>query len=219
MPVKQLPISQQNMTAETVQRVTKKALPTSRRSFMGVLGAATGGFLLSASETHAFIFGGRVPDIELTGLPSHWVRKQGPVLNSYARYLGGLRLKNMSVQQLIKAHARNKGSVWNDIPPRSIWRNMKGTLQVADSVSNRLGLSVNNVASAYRSPAYNSRCPGASPQSYHMRNNALDLQFRTSPRNVHAAAVQLRNEGLFKGGIGSYRTFTHIDTRGANDSW
>jgi len=197
----------------------RQTLATSRRSFLGVLGTATGGFLLSAGETQAFIFGGRVPELDLSAMPSHWVRKQGSLINSYASYLNGLRLKNMTVQQVIQAHARNKGSVWNDIPPRDKWKYMKGTLKVADAVSNRLGQSVKNIASAYRSPAYNSRCPGASPQSYHMQNNALDLQYRTSPRNVYAAAASLRQQGLYKGGIGSYRTFTHIDTRGVNTQW
>jgi len=197
----------------------QRTLATSRRSFLGVLGAASGGFLLSAGETQAFIFGGRVPELDFSAMPSHWVRQQGTLLNSYASYLNGLRLKNMTVQQVIKAHARNKGSTWNVIPPRSMWRNMKNTLKVADAVSHRVGHTVNNIASAYRSPAYNRRCPGASPQSYHMRNNALDLQYRTSPRNVYAAAISLRQQGLYKGGVGSYRTFTHIDTRGVNTEW
>ena len=96
---------------------------------------------------------------------------------------------------------------------------MAGTLQAADHIAATLGKPIKDVTSAYRSPAYNRRCPGAKSQSWHMQNFALDLQFGVSPRTVASVARQLRSRGLFKGGIGRYSSFTHIDTRGTNVDW
>ena len=65
-------------------------------------------------------------------------------------------------------------------------------LRVADEVASRLGSSVRVVTSAYRSPAYNARCRGAMPNSYHKQNFALDLQFHASPYYVARAARSVR---------------------------
>ncbi|WP_075087948.1 D-Ala-D-Ala carboxypeptidase family metallohydrolase [Verrucomicrobium spinosum] len=75
------------------------------------------------------------------------------------------------------------------------------------------------IASAYRSPAYNATCPGAAPQSFHLHNLALDLVYDCPPAKVAEAAHALRNRGFFRGGIGKYPSFTHIDTRGKNADW
>ena len=158
--------------------------------------------------------------MDLGFLPASWVRKEGErKIQSYAHYLKSLRLKFVSPEQVIKAHARRKGSTWNSLPPMSMWRAMGGSLKAADRLGATLGMPVKNVASAYRSPAYNRRCPGAKRNSWHLRNYALDLQFNTSPYKVARAARYLREKGHFKGGVGRYSTFTHIDTRGYNADW
>ena len=92
-------------------------------------------------------------------------------------------------------------------------------LLVADEVASRLGTSVRVVTSAYRSPAYNARCSGAMPNSYHKQNYALDLKFHASPSVVARIARNVREEGKFRGGVGRYSGFTHIDTRGYNADW
>ncbi|NNC88840.1 MAG: DUF882 domain-containing protein [Akkermansiaceae bacterium] len=140
-------------------------------------------------------------------------------MHAYARYLSSLRFRHLGVEDIIAAHARRKGSVWNTIPPRQYWRNMKRTLLVADEVAARLGSSVQVVTSAYRSPAYNARCRGAMPNSFHKQNYALDLQFHASPYTVARVARSVREEGKFRGGVGRYSGFTHIDTRGYNADW
>jgi uncharacterized protein YcbK (DUF882 family) len=88
-----------------------------------------------------------------------------------------------------------------------------------DKVSARLGEPVHEVISVYRCPAYNATCPGAKSHSYHMRNNAVDMRFNASPRKVAATARDMRKAGLFKGGVGQYPGFTHVDTRGSNADW
>ena len=100
-----------------------------------------------------------------------------------------------------------------------MWRNIVPTLRVADRMAAELRCPIVEIVSAYRSPGYNSRCPGARRESMHTRNLALDLKFATSPRNVAHAAERLRSKGYFRGGIGRYGSFTHIDTRGENVDW
>ena len=117
------------------------------------------------------------------------------------------------------SHAKRKGSVWNTLPPRSKWLHVSQTLRVADEIARRLGSSIRDVTSAYRSPAYNARCPGAKANSFHKENYALDLKFFASPYTVARTARHIREEGRFRGGVGSYSAFTHVDTRGYNADW
>ena len=140
-------------------------------------------------------------------------------LNEYAAYLAKQRLRNISVRQIIEAHMKSRGSVRNTPPPRSMWKNIVPTLRVADRISAELRSPIVEIVSAYRSPGYNARCPGAKRESMHTQNLALDLKFATSSRNVAAMAERLRDKRYFKGGIGRYGSFTHIDTRGENVDW
>ena len=120
---------------------------------------------------------------------------------------------------MISTHPKSHGSNHNTLPPRFLWRNIRSTLKVVDSLAERLDLQVEEVVSAYRTRAYNARCPGARSSSYHLCNNAMDVVFKCPPGKVAAMARAMRATGLFKGGVGRYRGFTHIDTRGANADW
>lgn len=193
-------------------------LPT-RRSFMAATAAAATGLAASTQVSHGFLFR-QSPPLDLSSVSSRWVSLQGEKnVQSYAKYLEGLRLKYVTPIQVIKAHAKTKGSLWNSLPPRSMWRSMAGTLKAADRIAATLGKPVKEVTSAYRSPAYNRRCPGAKSRSWHMQNFALDLQFSASTSSVARAARHVRSKGFFKGGIGRYSSFVHIDTRGQNVDW
>ena len=190
-----------------------------RRSFLAKSALAVTGLVASTSVSSGFLFRTSRP-LDLGFLPSAWVKKEGErQVQAYGEYLASLRLKFVTPQQVLKAHARQKGSVWNSLPERHSWRSMGASLKVADRVGATLGMPVKEVTSAYRSPSYNRRCPGAKPNSWHMRNYALDLQYGTSPRNVAAVARKLRDQGYFKGGVGRYSSFTHIDSRGSNVDW
>jgi hypothetical protein len=137
----------------------------------------------------------------------------------YQRFLVGLDLKHVAPIEILGAHFKARGNVYNDLPPREIWTSIAPTLRVADELCERLGVRLIEIASAYRSPAYNASCPGAAPHSYHMRNMALDLVFNCAPERIVKAAEALRTGGFFAGGIGRYPTFTHIDTRGKAADW
>ncbi len=202
----------------TPEADTKIILPT-RRNFFAATTAAVAGVVASTQVSHGYLFRHSSP-MSLATLPKAWVKIEGEKrIQSYGSFLEGLRLKYVTPLQVIKAHARTKGSLWNSLPPKSMWRSMAGTLKAADRVAATLGKPIKNVTSAYRSPAYNSRCPGAKARSWHLQNFALDLQFKASTRAVASAARQVRSEGFFKGGIGRYSSFVHIDTRGHNVDW
>ena len=152
-------------------------------------------------------------------IPSEWIPQLGSLLPNYADYIERARLRNLSVRQMIAPHTKSHGSIHNTLPPRFLWRNIRSTLKVVDSLAERLDLHVEEVVSAYRTRAYNARCPGARSSSYHLCNNAMDVVFKCPPGKVAAMARAMRATGLFKGGVGRYRGFTHIDTRGANADW
>ena len=203
-----------------------------RRRVLGNLGLSGLGLLATTVSASAFTAGPKVTvptsrreaapqssRIDLTGLPPEWVRLQGPALPEYTRYLWNLKLKSISPAQVISAHAKSKGSLWNNLPPKSWWTRMGYTLRVADRIALEMNVREVEVVSAYRSPAYNAHCEGAKSGSWHQANVALDMKFPAKASQVTATARNLRDRGLFKGGVGGYWNFTHIDTRGENINW
>jgi hypothetical protein len=157
--------------------------------------------------------------LDLRELPAEWVARQGSNLKDYSAFLGSLRLQRLTPKQVIEAHAKKHGSVWNTLPPRAMWRQMAPTLRVIDRVAMELGQPVGEIVSAYRSPSYNATCPGAKSGSYHQVNVAIDVKFASRPSMVAQTARSLRSRNLFRGGVGRYSGFTHIDTRGQNVDW
>ncbi len=205
-----------------------------RRRMIGGLGLTGLGLLASSAVGNAFTLGAapkvtvptqsrgesaQDPRIDLTGLPPEWARQHGPAIKDYARYLSNLKLKSINVAQVIGAHAKNRGPVWNTLPPKSWWTRMGYTLRVADRVALEMGVKEVEIISAYRNPAYNAHCQGARARSWHQANVAVDVKFPVRASKVTATARNLRDRGLFKGGIGGYWNFTHIDTRGENINW
>jgi hypothetical protein len=212
--------------------------PIDRRSVIGSLGLAGLGLLASSTAASAVSFQKKNPNapkvsvptqqaagaaprerIDLTGLNADWTRSQGALLPDYTRYIWSLKLKTISPKQVIEAHAKAKGSVWNSLPPKQWWTRMGYTLRVADRIALEMGVEEVQVISAYRAPAYNARCAGAKAGSWHQANVALDVKFPKRASQVTATARNLRDRGLFKGGVGGYGGFTHIDTRGENVNW
>ena len=136
----------------------------------------------------------------------------------YASYLSQIQLRHIRPEEVITPHFQSVGEITNTLPPPDLWAAMPATLLVADEIRERLGRPLQRITSAYRNPVYNRACGGAS-QSWHTRNCALDLIFEGGPQAAGAIAKSLREEGFFHGGIGFYRTFIHIDTRGENATW
>ena len=201
----------------------------SRRGALGTLGL--GALALFGSNTSASAFFSRKSStprvivnsasaaLDLRELPAEWIARQGSNLKDYAAFLASLRLQRLTPKQVIEAHAKKHGATWNTLPPRAMWRQMAPTLRVVDRVAMELGQPVGEIVSAYRSPSYNATCPGAKSGSYHQVNVALDVKFASSPSTVAQTARSLRSRNLFRGGVGRYSGFTHIDTRGQNVDW
>ena len=139
--------------------------------------------------------------------------------NDYTDFLANLNLRHLSPDEIIHPHRGVARGVANVLPPRRMWKQLIPTLRLADELRERLGVPLSRITSAYRSPKYNARIPGAVRNSYHTRNVALDLVYYCSPRKAYQMALKLRREGFFRGGIGLYPGFIHLDTRGYPATW
>jgi len=106
---------------------------------------------------------------------------------------------------------------FNTLPPEDLWENIRTILLVASIARETHGPLL--IASAYRSPAYN-RAVGGVENSQHVQFRALDLvPLETSPHLLARRLHEMRRNRVFRGGIGTYRTFIHIDSRGKNNTW
>lgn len=187
-----------------------------RRRFLGWLGTFVGGCLLSTNELHAGIFYSTKP---VEGVPQDWVNRKGLDVLRYANYIKKLKLKNVTPKMVLQPHFKSRGRTSNSLPPKSKWKEIAGTLKVIDELSSRMRAPVDELLSIYRSPTYNRAVRGRS-RSQHLENRAVDVKFRgVSAWTVASKARQMRKEGKFKGGVGRYSSFTHIDTRGHNVDW
>ncbi|PAW70689.1 MAG: hypothetical protein B9S38_07365 [Verrucomicrobiia bacterium Tous-C4TDCM] len=203
----------------------------SRRGALGTLGAGALALIGSSLPASAFLSkkpgtprvivngGGGAVVGDLSDLPAEWVARQGSNLKAYAGYLGSLKLQHLTVHQVIETHAKQRGTVWNTLPPRALWRQMVPTLRVIDRLCQEMEQPVAEIVSAYRCPAYNARCAGARSGSWHQANVAVDVKFAAAASTVAQTARTLRSRGLFRGGVGRYSGFTHVDTRGQNVDW
>ncbi|KLK93825.1 hypothetical protein AA309_07170 [Microvirga vignae] len=138
----------------------------------------------------------------------------------FVKFLSGLNLQHFQPQEFLVLGAQNlsgpaKGK--NTLPPEDLWNNIVPTAKVLDVLRRRLGDKV-RLSSVYRSPAYNALIPGAAGGSTHMQFRAADFSCADGLGSVWWAKQlsDLRDAGLFMGGIGVYPTFVHIDTRGQN---
>jgi hypothetical protein len=191
---------------------------SSRRKFLGTTGLAATGVIIGAPRSQGAFFG-LIGDKPVPGIPHSWIQAKGTDVTRYARYIQSLNLRNITPRMVLAPHFKSRGSVPNSLPPKSYWKSLGPTLKAIDQVVTRIGCPLKEIASAYRSPSYN-RAVGGRTKSYHMQNMACDIKIHgVSTYQVAAAAKEIRNKGHFKGGIGRYSAFVHLDTRGINVDW
>lgn len=135
---------------------------------------------------------------------------------AFQRLLDKWGVKNFSAKEFFYRGGSDQRLQLNTDPPASLWPNMEQTAKTLQEVRTRLGKPI-RITSAYRSPAYNKRIGGVS-NSTHVQFNALDL-VSDKPTALYLLLLDFRREGLFKGGLGLYRSFVHLDTRGHNATW
>lgn len=194
-----------------------------RRRILSGLGMMGLGCLFASASTNAsaeeVVIRTGAKDNARMDLPDEWVRRN-PYAGAYHRYIASLKLKSVDTVQFIASHAKIRRGVWNALPPRDEWKRMGYVLKVVDRIAREMNVKEVEVISAYRSSTYNSRCYGAKKGSWHKENVAVDVSFaNTWPSRVTRTARELRKLGLFNGGVGGYRSFTHIDARGYNADW
>lgn len=86
---------------------------------------------------------------------------------------------------------------------------------ILQKIRTHFGKSV-TITSAYRTPGKN-KAVGGTTYSQHLYGRAADIKVNgVSPKKVAAYAETLLKN---KGGIGTYSTFTHIDTRTTKSRW
>lgn len=139
-----------------------------------------------------------------------------PVFNAYFK---SLKLKNFQSEEFTEYFKVRRRGVTNSAPPRELWKNIAPTIRIVDKLRDFYERPI-VILSSYRSPAYNAAIDGAARKSYHMQFCALDIAVAgKTPLQVFSRLEEWRIQGLFKGGLGLYSTFVHIDTRGSNATW
>jgi hypothetical protein len=138
--------------------------------------------------------------------------------DEFQRFLYDHGIRYFSAREVFFRGASDERLNLNTDPPRDLWPNIIPTLKVLDTLREKMGKPI-RILSCYRAPAYNRRI-GGEKASYHMRFQACDIQMEDTPAaRVHAVLSEMRKAGAFKGGLGRYPTFVHVDTRGYNASW
>ena len=136
----------------------------------------------------------------------------------YKRFLDGLALRHFNSLEVVRYADSIHNSTRNSLPPERMWPRIAPTLWVLDQLREYLGAPI-TLTSIYRSPQYNAAVGGAAA-SQHMQNRAIDFQVRgISPTVAFNRLVKFRQAGAFRGGLGRYSTFVHLDTRGENATW
>lgn len=94
--------------------------------------------------------------------------------------------------------------------PMPLWPHIVKTLHVLEWLRERVGPV--QILSGYRDAEYN-KAVGGEDKSLHMLFNACDVAAKNaSPKQVHRTLLKHPDAGKF--GLGLYRGFVHVDTRG-----
>ncbi|MCI0600869.1 MAG: D-Ala-D-Ala carboxypeptidase family metallohydrolase [Beijerinckiaceae bacterium] len=115
----------------------------------------------------------------------------------------------------------HKANGLNTDPPRKLWPNVLPLAKLLAAFKARMGNKRITFNSVYRSPDYNKSLRGSAKKSQHMQFRAADIVVHGAggPSDWALELKRMRSQGEFKGGIGIYRSFVHVDTRGVIADW
>jgi uncharacterized protein YcbK (DUF882 family) len=126
-----------------------------------------------------------------------------------------LGIKNFTPMECAPV-GRMAGTVKLQAPPKFLWANAVKTLRVLQDLRDYTGRVI-TITSGYRDEHYNVAI-GGEKNSHHMAFRAFDIQVRgLIPKQVVELLEKHREADRI--GIGSYRTFVHVDSRGARARW
>lgn len=138
---------------------------------------------------------------------------------SFTDWFNRQGIRHFAAREFTSYFETRRRGVSNCAPPREMWKLILPTLRVVDALRNELGRPC-VVLSSYRCPAYNAAISGAAGKSYHMRFQALDVAVAGhTAEEVFRRLDEMRGAGIFRGGLGLYANFVHVDTRGSNATW
>lgn len=141
-----------------------------------------------------------------------------PLWPEFREYIETLNLTHFAPEEFVSGVFNVSKGIRNSFPPKELWPNIAKVAKVVDLLRKRLEKPV-KITSAYRNPSYNASIKGAS-RSQHLKFKALDIACRGASSVVVAKELRkMRAEGIFKGGVGRYSTWTHVDIRGSNVDW
>lgn len=89
-------------------------------------------------------------------------------------------------------------------------------VKLLEFIRNYVGAPV-HIDSGYRSPQYNKTIKNASPNSQHCLGKAADIRVDGITPEKIAKIAEIYLGSL--GGIGIYKTFTHVDVREGSSRW
>lgn len=144
------------------------------------------------------------------------------------KFIDDIGLRYFKGKEFTPYWFRSTNGVQNSCPPAFLWPNIVPTLIVLDAMRHQIGAPV-SLTSTYRNEAYN-HAVGGGRTSQHLYFRAVDFQCSLgTPANWSAILKSFRGkkfyilgkatEFVFKGGIGVYKTFVHVDTRGSDANW
>lgn len=139
------------------------------------------------------------------------------------RFVSGLELRHFSSDEIFylgAAHYTKNSRAFhkNSLPARELWLNIIDTIKLVDTLRKEIGLAI-HIDSGYRNKEYN-KIIGGSYKSQHIKFSALDIHVTgMRPTEYFNILKMWRDEGRFAGGLGLYKTFVHVDTRGYNATW
>lgn len=134
----------------------------------------------------------------------------------FQRLLDKWGVKHFTAREFFYRGASDERWHINSDPPAKLWPNMEATAKTLEEARKRLGEPI-RLTSIFRNEAYNRKVGGVR-NSTHRFFNACDC-VTAQPAKLYLVFLDLRREGLFKGGLGLYRSFVHIDSRGHNATW
>jgi len=133
----------------------------------------------------------------------------------FIKMIDDCRFPNFSGIEIVRLFDNTKNGVRNSPPPEDLAENIIPVLWSVQHLRTYLGRRI-DPNSTYRSPAYN-RAVGGVNGSYHTKNMAVDFKVPgMKPSTVYTILRNIRKAKSYRGGLGVYHSFCHIDHRGEN---